>query len=109
MRQGTTPTIVINVNNIDLSELKSVYITFEQDGYLLRKDMSQIEIEDDEIRITLTQEETLKFKKGIVNVQLRAITQDGTLVDENGHEILVDWAYEVESDEVGTDWTYKVK
>ena len=37
MRQGTTPTIVINVNNIDLSELKSVYITFEQDGYLLRK------------------------------------------------------------------------
>ncbi len=109
MRQGTTPTIVINVNNIDLSELKSVYITFEQDGYLLRKDMSQIEIEDDEIRITLTQEETLKFKKGIVNVQLRAITQDGTLVDENGHEILADWAYEVESDEVGTDWTYKVK
>lgn len=75
MRQGTTPTIVINVNNIDLSELKSVYITFEQDGFLLRKDMSQIEIEDDEIRITLTQEETLKFKKGIVNVQLRAITQ----------------------------------
>ena len=48
MRQGTTPTIVINVNNIDLSELKSVYITFEQDGHLLRKDMSQIEIEDDE-------------------------------------------------------------
>ena len=38
MRQGTTPTIVINVNNIDLSELKSVYITFEQDGFLLRKD-----------------------------------------------------------------------
>lgn len=107
MRQGTTPTIVINVNNIDLSELKSVYITFET--YLLRKDMSQIEIEDDEIRITLTQEETLKFKKGIVNVQLRAITQDGTLVDENGHEILADWAYEVESGEVGTDWTYKVK
>lgn len=109
MRQGTTPTIVINVNNIDLSELKSVYITFEQDGYLLRKDMSQIEIEDDEIRITLTQEETLKFKKGIVNVQLRAITQDGTLVDENGHEILADWAYEVDDGEVGTDWTYKVK
>lgn len=80
MRQGTTPTIVINVNNIDLSELKSVYITFEQDGFLLKKDMSQIEIEDDEIRITLTQEETLKFKKGIVNVQLRAITQDGLAI-----------------------------
>lgn len=37
------------------------------------------------------------------------LTEDGTLVDENGHEILADWAYEVESGEVGTDWTYKVK
>ena len=37
------------------------------------------------------------------------LTEDGTLVDENGQAILVDWAYEVESGEVGTDWTYKVK
>lgn len=37
------------------------------------------------------------------------LTEDGTLVDENGHEILVDWAYEVESGTVGNEWTYKVK
>lgn len=37
------------------------------------------------------------------------LTEDGTLVDENGHEILADWAYEVDEGEVGTDWTYKVK
>lgn len=37
------------------------------------------------------------------------LTEDGTLVDENGHEMLADWAYEVESGEVGKDWTYKVK
>ena len=37
------------------------------------------------------------------------LSDDGTLVDENGQEILADWAYEVESGEVGTDWTYKVK
>lgn len=37
------------------------------------------------------------------------LTEDGILVDENGQEILADWAYEVESGEVGTDWTYKVK
>lgn len=35
--------------------------------------------------------------------------EDGTLVDENGQAILVDWAYEVEKGEVGKDWTYKVK
>ncbi len=37
------------------------------------------------------------------------LTEDGTLVDENGQAILVDWAYEVEKGEVGKDWTYKVK
>lgn len=31
------------------------------------------------------------------------------LVDEKGNTILADWAYEVASGEVGTDWTYKVK
>lgn len=37
------------------------------------------------------------------------LSDDGTLVDENGQEILADWAYEVKSGEVGKDWTYKVK
>ncbi len=37
------------------------------------------------------------------------LSDDGTLVDENGEAILVDWAYEVEKGEVGKDWTYKVK
>lgn len=37
------------------------------------------------------------------------LTEDGKLVDENGHEILADWAYEVDEGEVGKDWTYKVK
>lgn len=37
------------------------------------------------------------------------LSDDGTLVDENGQEILADWAYEVEKGEVGKDWTYKVK
>lgn len=37
------------------------------------------------------------------------LAEDGTLVDENGQAILVDWAYEVDKGEVGTDWTYKVK
>lgn len=31
------------------------------------------------------------------------------LVDEKGNPILADWSYEVDSGEVGTSWTYKVK
>ena len=34
-------------------------------------------------------------------------TQD--LVDEKGNTILADWAFEVASGEVGTDWKYKIK
>lgn len=31
------------------------------------------------------------------------------LVDEKENTILADWAYEVASGEVGTDWKYKIK
>lgn len=37
------------------------------------------------------------------------LAEDGTLVDENGQAILVDWAYEVDKGEVGKEWAYKVK
>ena len=36
-------------------------------------------------------------------------TSAQNLVDEKGNTILADWAYEVASGEVGTDWKYKIK
>ena len=93
MRQGTTPTIVINVNNIDVNTLKSIYVTFEQTGFILTKSMNDIDIIDDQIQIRLSQEETLQFERGKCNVQLRAITNDGnaiasTIVSTNIYRIL---------------------
>lgn len=37
MRQGTTPTLQITVNNIDLADMEHIYVVFEQNGYLLKK------------------------------------------------------------------------
>ncbi len=93
MRQGTTPTIVINVNNIDVNTLKSIYVTFEQTGLILTKTGDDIDIIDDQIQIRLSQEETLQFERGKCNVQLRAITNDGnaiasTIVSTNIYRIL---------------------
>lgn len=37
MRQGTTPTIQITINDIDLNEMHNIYVVFEQNGYILKK------------------------------------------------------------------------
>lgn len=77
MRQGTTPTIQITVNYIDLADMENIYVVFEQNGYLLKKSMSDLKIENNVISVILTQEETLSFKNGNCNIQLRMITYDG--------------------------------
>ena len=77
MRQGTTPTIQITVNNIDLADMERIYVVFEQNGNLLKKGMTDLKVENNVISVLLTQEETLSFKNGNCNIQLRMITYDG--------------------------------
>lgn len=77
MRQGTTPTIQITVNNIDLADMERIYVVFEQNGNLLKKSMTDLKVENNVISVLLTQEETLSFKNGNCNIQLRMITYDG--------------------------------
>lgn len=77
MRQGTTPTIQITVNNIDLADMERIYVIFEQNGNLLKKGMTDLKVENNVISVLLTQEETLSFKNGNCNIQLRMITYDG--------------------------------
>ena len=77
MRQGTTPTLLITVNNIDLADMERIYVVFEQNGNLLKKSMTDLKVENNVISVFLTQEETLSFKSGNCNIQLRMITYDG--------------------------------
>lgn len=80
MRQGTTPTIQITINDIDLNEMQNIYVVFEQNGYILKKESSDLDIEGNIISVLLSQEETLNFKEGTCNIQLRMITKVGVAI-----------------------------
>lgn len=80
MRQGTTPTIQITINDIDLNEMQNIYVVFEQNGYILKKESSDLDIEGNAISVLLSQEETLNFKEGTCNIQLRMITKGGVAI-----------------------------
>ena len=75
--QGSTPSLYFNTNADLDADLAAVYITFVQCGVIIfEKDINSIEkITDDEqnkIKVTLTQEETLMLSsKYDVEVQLR--------------------------------------
>ena len=80
MRQGTTATIQITINDIDLNEMQNIYVVFEQNGYILKKESSDLDIEGNTISVSLSQEETLNFKEGTCNIQLRMITKGGVAI-----------------------------
>ena len=80
MRQGTTQTIQITINDIDLNEMQNIYVVFEQNGYILKKESSDLDIEGNVISVLLSQEETLNFKEGTCNIQLRMITKGGVAI-----------------------------
>lgn len=80
MRQGTTPTIQITINDIDLNEMQNIYVVFEQNGYILKKESSDLDIEGNTISVSLSQEETLNLEEGTCNIQLRMITKGGVAI-----------------------------
>lgn len=81
MRRGTTPTLKIKVKGIAITQLKTVYITIRQGQKELTKTNNDIEIEDGNvISVFLSQEDTLKFFGGHVDIQLRAVTCNGVAV-----------------------------
>lgn len=74
MYRGTTPTLIFNINSsIDLSNIKQVWITFEDaDKTTFTKDDVTIDAENKRIILELTQEQTLKFT-GKINCQIRIL------------------------------------
>lgn len=79
MRRGTTPTLTITVTGMDVTDLKTIKVTFKQGNIELTKatDDVTIDAENNAISVPLTQEDTLKFGSGAVNVQIRGLLADG--------------------------------
>lgn len=75
MYRGTTPTLYIEVEGVEVTKLTSIYLTIKQNTKELtaREGAITINEEENRLEVPLTQEETLEFNDGYVNVQLRAM------------------------------------
>ncbi len=70
MRRRTTPTIFISTR-VDLTEADVIFATFAQLGEnVIERTKENMEVSADGLRFALTQEETGKLKKGVVEVQI---------------------------------------
>ena len=92
MKQGTTPTISLTVCGQNLTSSK-VFVTFKADGKVLTKSGNDISmVYDDEatvIATKLAQDETLMFHPGMIQVEVRWITEEGFAGGTNIAEIEV--------------------
>lgn len=90
MYRGTTPTLKIKVNGKngktppDIQTFKSIYVTIKQGETELTKTDNDIRKEEENVlSVALSQEETLMFGKGHVDIQLRAVTDNGVAIASN--------------------------
>lgn len=79
MYQGTTPTLVLDLDGVHDLEEATCYVTFKQGlNKKLTKSGSDLVVDGNEIAVFLTQEETLAMVPGGCYVQVRWIYSDGT-------------------------------
>ena len=95
MRRGTTPTIQLTADNMSFKDCSLIIVTMKSKDKAIveRRFPKGIGIHEDEetgeefLQFTLTQQETLKFPVGIVQVQIKAKTSAGTVVATNIIEV----------------------
>jgi hypothetical protein len=79
MFRGTTPDLVINVGDIDMSHVTELWLTLSQHGTeKINKTLDDVTVDGSTISCTLTQEETLSLKASPSTVmQMRFLMDDG--------------------------------
>lgn len=88
-RRGSTPVNTFNVN-IDLTGA-TVFITYKQNGRLiLEKTGADVTIEPTALSVSLTQQETLAFGVGNVEIQIRYVFPNGSADASNIMETTAD-------------------
>lgn len=78
MRRGTTPTIDIHISGIEPSDVAKAYVTLKQGT--TQKTYETIPDENGDISVEMTQEDTLQFLVGKVNIQIKIKMLDGRVV-----------------------------
>lgn len=95
MRRGTTPTIQLTADNMSFKDCSLIIVTMKsKDKTIVEKRFpggigihKDEETDEEFLQFTLTQQETLKFPVGIVQVQIKAKTNAGTVVATNIIEV----------------------
>lgn len=78
--RGTTPTFQLKITNddVDLTQASNVYVSFTQLGLKLEKSGDDIVVAAKQVDVYLSQEETLQFEEGTVEVQINYTYGDGS-------------------------------
>ena len=89
--RGTTPTYTLTFEEptLDLTEANGVYVTFRKGSKALTKTGEDIEVEAKQIKVYLTQRETLSFSTGEVKVQANWTTLGGKRASSNVASIIL--------------------
>ena len=97
MYRGTTPTLkwTVTSKDLDLTKIKQLWLTFKNpkdEKYTLSKSIEDVEINDEDKTISykLTQEETLTFRAGVIEAQIRILMDNDLAFATPIQEIYVD-------------------
>ena len=90
MIRGTTPTHIFNIP-FEASTLYSARVVYKQGMVEIRKEAEDITLSGNQIKVTLTQEDTLKFDHHLpVKIQLRVKTNTGKALSTKPRMVSVD-------------------
>ena len=85
MTRGSTPTHTFKCA-LDPELIYKVRVLYAQNGKLvLRKENADCTIDGQNVSVKLTQEETLAFREGLVEIQLRVLTRGGDSIPSKVH------------------------
>lgn len=81
MTRGTTPTITFTIDNLDYSLLNKAELTIRQ----LYKNVliKDLDILENEMQVTFTEEETLQMKAGVCELQIKLLFNSGEVLATN--------------------------
>ncbi len=95
--RGTTPTITINVKSeVDLSQVVAIWVYISQTNKVkVDKKISDVSfnVQDKQIQLTLSQEDTLALKAGEALFQIRLLLSNQTALATIASKITINEVY----------------
>lgn len=101
MVRGTTPTYTFEIP-FDTNLISNLKVNFSQEKLLVSKGLRDCNISKSTIEVRLTQEDTLKFSQGEVEIVIRVLTSGN---DAIASEPMHDYVFDCNDSEVLTNDT----